>query len=238
MPLAAGNDPQTISRNISELTHHGNQPRSHAQIIAIALSNADRHPHRASGGGIGFHPVSYHLMSAPKGMGSVASHVERPMNPSQGTPYWTRESLRDMGRSGIGRFAMGGAPASEMVPPTERASMRIMDQPFHGGLISSPVGGRTDRLPLNVPSDSHVIPADIMSGLNQGNSFGSDHLLNQVLGGGTGPYGVPDPKMIHGKGPPPCPAYRPKPNGFGARRHLAHADPGGRGRVCRAALAS
>ena len=40
MPLAPGNSRAAISGNISELTHHGSRPRSHAQIIAIALSNA------------------------------------------------------------------------------------------------------------------------------------------------------------------------------------------------------
>lgn len=47
MPLLPGR--KNISRNISELTHHGSRPRSHAQIVAIALSEADRHP-RANGG--------------------------------------------------------------------------------------------------------------------------------------------------------------------------------------------
>ena len=47
MPLLPGKE--NISRNISELTHHGSRSRSHAQLVAIALSNADRHP-RADGG--------------------------------------------------------------------------------------------------------------------------------------------------------------------------------------------
>lgn len=49
MPLQSGNSPAAISSNISELTHHGSRPRSHDQIVAIALSNARRHP-RADGG--------------------------------------------------------------------------------------------------------------------------------------------------------------------------------------------
>lgn len=42
MPLKAGSDQKTISSNISELTHHGSRPRSHEQIVAIALHNADK----------------------------------------------------------------------------------------------------------------------------------------------------------------------------------------------------
>ena len=40
MPLKRGSSRETISENISELTHHGSRPRSRKQIIAIALSNA------------------------------------------------------------------------------------------------------------------------------------------------------------------------------------------------------
>lgn len=49
MPLQSGSGQKVISDNIHELTHHGSRPRSHDQIVAIALSNADRHP-RANGG--------------------------------------------------------------------------------------------------------------------------------------------------------------------------------------------
>lgn len=49
MPLKSGNSRETIASNIHELTHNGSRPRSHDQIVAIALSNADHHP-RAMGG--------------------------------------------------------------------------------------------------------------------------------------------------------------------------------------------
>ncbi len=42
MPLKRGKSRKTISANISELTHHGSRPRSHKQIVAIALSEARR----------------------------------------------------------------------------------------------------------------------------------------------------------------------------------------------------
>lgn len=43
MPLEPGSDRKTISRNIHELTHHGSRPRSHRQVIAIALHEADKY---------------------------------------------------------------------------------------------------------------------------------------------------------------------------------------------------
>lgn len=46
MPLKKGGSRETISENISELTHHGSRPRSRKQIVAIALSQA-----RKTGGG-------------------------------------------------------------------------------------------------------------------------------------------------------------------------------------------
>ena len=42
MPLKRGKSRKVISENISELTHHGSRPRSHKQIVAIALSEARR----------------------------------------------------------------------------------------------------------------------------------------------------------------------------------------------------
>lgn len=42
MPLEPGRSQAIISRNIHELTHFGSRPRSHQQIVAIALANARR----------------------------------------------------------------------------------------------------------------------------------------------------------------------------------------------------
>lgn len=52
MPLEKGSGRDVISRNIDELTHHGSRKRPHDQIVAIALSEADKskRPHLASGG--------------------------------------------------------------------------------------------------------------------------------------------------------------------------------------------
>lgn len=42
---------------------------------------------------------------------------------------------------------------------------------LHVGPIHSPVSGRTDHLPMHVPSGSYVIPADIVSALGEGNTM-------------------------------------------------------------------
>lgn len=41
---------------------------------------------------------------------------------------------------------------------------------IHVGPIRSPVAGRTDHLPMHVPSDAYVIPADIIGAMGEGNT--------------------------------------------------------------------
>lgn len=50
------------------------------------------------------------------------------------------------------------------------------------GPIHSLVAGRTDHLPMNVPSGSYVIPADIVSALGEGNTMAGFRILNEVFG--------------------------------------------------------
>lgn len=324
MPLAPGNSPDVISRNISELTHHGSHPRSHAQIVAIALSNADRHPGHASGGSVdlsysmpsdtnsplrrpplasspsrhtqtpvetpfevrgdigkGYGPIPpvtaefthstpfadggvipagrppddnstrmfdsmrfwagpprpdypsqqqinddakkrldaddalarrwidqlphraaggiapFHLMPALHAM----PHVAQPMSPGVGTPWWSRTEARGMGHGfaeggGLGAAGGGMIPSSESSPWTERQDARIADTPFHGGgFLGGSGAGRTDRLPLAVGAESHVLPADTMSGVGQGSSkFGANAIMASLS---TGPWGVPVPRAMH-----------------------------------------
>lgn len=80
----------------------------------------------------------------------------------------------------------------------------IPDIPFHeGGLIRSGVAGRTDRIPMVVGSDSHVIPADAVSGAGQGSSEAGANIWKAALK--HGPWGSDIPKMVHGPGPPHAP---------------------------------
>lgn len=58
--------------------------------------------------------------------------------------------------------AVGG-----MSPPTPKTPTTKV----HVGPIHSPVAGRTDHLPMHVPSGSYVIPADIVSALGEGNTM-------------------------------------------------------------------
>lgn len=78
---------------------------------------------------------------------------------------------------------------------------------LHTGPIHSPVAGRTDHLPMHVPSGSYVIPADIISAMGEGNTIaGFKHMRRMFsgnpYGGAAGsPYG----------GPPGAPYGEPMP---------------------------
>lgn len=50
------------------------------------------------------------------------------------------------------------------------ASSSELGERIHTGPIKSQVKGRTDHIPLTVPGGSFVVPADVVSGLGQGNS--------------------------------------------------------------------
>lgn len=51
----------------------------------------------------------------------------------------------------------------------------------HVGPIRSHVAGRTDHLPMHVPSGSYVIPADIVSSFGEGNTEAGFRVLDTVL---------------------------------------------------------
>ena len=65
---------------------------------------------------------------------------------------------------------------------------------LHTGPIHSPVAGRTDHLPMHVPSGSYVIPADIISAMGEGNTMAGFKQMRRIFGGvpytgGGEPYG-------------------------------------------------
>ena len=81
---------------------------------------------------------------------------------------------------------------------------------LHTGPIHSKVSGRTDHLPVHVPSGSYVIPADIVSAMGEGNTSAGFEHIKRMFGGM--PYG--------GKGDTPYASGGP----YGAE--LARADGG------------
>jgi hypothetical protein len=73
---------------------------------------------------------------------------------------------------------------------------------LHTGAIKAPVAGRTDHLPMHVPSGSYVIPADIVSAIGEGNTAHGfdivDYMVKQRMasGGDVNEMGSGDPVAI------------------------------------------
>lgn len=62
----------------------------------------------------------------------------------------------------------------------------IRQPKLHVGPIHSSVAGRTDHLPMTVPSGSYVLPADFVSGFS-GNTMNGFKVVKHIFGGT--PYG-------------------------------------------------
>ena len=73
----------------------------------------------------------------------------------------------------------------------------------HVGPIHSPVAGRTDHLPMHVPSGSYVIPADIISAMGEGNTMAGFKVANTIFSRIPGMTGAPGMQAIPTKGSTP-----------------------------------
>lgn len=88
----------------------------------------------------------------------------------------------------------GGMGIPPAVPFFERQDIRGAEHPQ--GVIESTVPGRTDHVPLTVPAGSYVMPADVVSGLGEGNTNAGVHVLDKMLH--SGPYGMQLHQSGHG----------------------------------------
>ncbi len=61
-------------------------------------------------------------------------------------------------------------------------------QSSRAGMIHSAIPGRTDKIPMSVRGGSHILPADVVSGIGQGNSTAGAVALNKLFK--MGPYGA------------------------------------------------
>lgn len=54
------------------------------------------------------------------------------------------------------------------------------------GPLIGPTPGRSDKLPMSVPNGSHVLPADTVAALGDGNSMSGHHVLTNLFPKSTG----------------------------------------------------
>lgn len=108
----------------------------------------------------------------------------------------------------ISEMMKAGHPQKQAVAAALNTARKAMDKGgstknpkvFHGPL-KAPIPGRTDRLPIHVYSGSYVLPADIVSGLAEGNTeagFGviGRMIADQMAKGGA--VGLSEKYGLHG----------------------------------------
>lgn len=91
--------------------------------------------------------------------------------------------------------AVGGGLSMPSPSFSDRGAARElqMGDTFHpGGLFTGGAGGRTDQLPRAVAADSFVIPADVISGIGQGDTMAGSKIMDGILS--SGPFGTRLPR--------------------------------------------
>jgi len=121
------------------------------------------------------------------------------INP-KGQSDWERES--NLARGGPVRLAVGGLGIPQMNTAFKQAHFTglntrasipkptpILKVPG-AHLIHSTVPGRTDRIPMQARTGSFVLPADVVSGLGQGNTAAGAKMWGQSISHAIGPMGI------------------------------------------------
>lgn len=63
----------------------------------------------------------------------------------------------------------------------KRRAKRAKGGRVHVGPIIGDTGGRADKVPMHVPANCYVIPADIVSGLGEGNSAAGMKAIDRIF---------------------------------------------------------
>lgn len=235
MPLTPGNSQAVKSANIREMVHSGFPQR---QAIAAALSNARRHsrdiggmiPAYDDGGQIGglmpsvqnanpiaqgqwqryaslptekLQELAVRLQGSPQ-----AALVQKALQQKQMTPQQQdMPTTQPPAMAGGGPLGISQSMASPWWERSEAAGAR--------GFLSGSTSGRADTIKTSAPSGAYVLPADVVSGLGDGNSLAGAKIMDSVIK--SGPWGTPLPRGSRGSGPPriraPAPYAEPRAKG-------------------------
>ena len=148
----------------------------------------------------------------PTGVPAVNNPIARPLMNTGGALHRAE-----------GGFSMNKGPHLSAGWQTRAESRNLM----HGPILSN-VPGRTDNHRTRVPSGAYVLPSATISSLGQGNSVAGLSVAHKMFG--TGPFGMPAPKMGHGHGPPtakPPAAFKFMDGGYSEGGARGEGDDGG-----------
>lgn len=115
-----------------------------------------------------------------------------PMNtaPAQDNSMMPTAISPMMARGGsLPHKAFGGESMSTDVPWWTRSASRDVESAGRSGMLHSTVPGRTDHIPLKPAANAYVLPADVVSGLGEGNSLAGARVVQEMLK--SGPWGAP-----------------------------------------------
>jgi len=141
---------------------------------------------------------------------SEMMHAGHPQKQAIAAALNTARKAKALGGYEVETTTSGGLyqPAKKMEePPSPKVKAPVTK--LHTGPIHSHVAGRTDHLPMHVPSGSYVIPADIVSAMGEGNTMAGFKQMKIIFGGtpysgptsvkmGGGPYGSNLPGKANG----------------------------------------
>lgn len=205
MPLIPGHDQKTISHNISEMVKSG-----HPQNVAVAaaINNAKKY---ADGGNAAMMPSIHDLLQNkinadidPRDGSYYSDNLSKEID-YLGDRYPGKGTLPDVSQNGgfpspsykgyyadhvdealdkqmLGQEMKRGGKLGVMRPMKMHEPHNVTHVPHLGGLFHSDVAGRTDKLHVKVPHDSYIVPADVVSGLGQGNTMAGAKVLDNIVG--------------------------------------------------------
>jgi hypothetical protein len=144
-------------------------------------------------------------LGQPAGRVDYQSNGRSVMNPDGSINWGDPESPADFVRAS--KAMQQAQPGMKSGGAAERAVHLAKKDatPCHHGIINMAVGGRTDHIPMNVLEGSYVLPADIVSGLGEGNTLAGSKILDNMFS--TGPFGQ-KPPQFHANPRFPSPGYQ------------------------------